>query len=50
MDLIELYPMLRSLWVVWFMAVFIGIVAWVFWPSRKAEFDRHARIPLNDDR
>ena len=50
MSLIEFYPWLRSLWLVWFMALFIGVVAWAFCPSRKAEFDRHARIPLDDDR
>lgn len=50
MDLLEFYPWLRSLWVVWFMALFIGVVAWTFWPRRKAELERHGRIPLNDDR
>ena len=43
------YETLRSLWVVWLMALFIGIVAWVYWPSRKREMDEHAQIPLRDD-
>jgi cytochrome c oxidase cbb3-type subunit 4 len=44
-----IYEWLRSLWVVWLMAVFIGIVAWVYWPKRKREMEEHGRIPLRDD-
>jgi cytochrome c oxidase cbb3-type subunit 4 len=40
---------LRSLWVVWLMALFVGIVAWVYWPKRKGEMEEHGRIPLRDD-
>ena len=43
------YEVLRSLWVVWLMALFIGIVAWVYWPKRKREMEDHAQIPLRDD-
>jgi cytochrome c oxidase cbb3-type subunit IV len=43
------YEALRSLWVVWLMALFIGIVAWVYWPRRKREMEDHGRIPLRDD-
>jgi len=39
----------KSLWVVWMMALFIGIVAWAFWPSRKQTFEAHGHIPLDDD-
>jgi cytochrome c oxidase cbb3-type subunit 4 len=49
MDLISLYPLLRSLWVVWFMALFIGIVAWALWPSRRAKLEDLGRIPLRGD-
>ena len=28
--------------------LFIGIVAWVFWPRNKARFERYGRIPLED--
>ncbi len=39
----------RSFWVVWLMAIFVGIVAWVVWPGRKDRLERHGRIPLEDD-
>jgi cbb3-type cytochrome oxidase subunit 3 len=50
MDLVELYPLLRSLWTVWFFALFVGIVAWTLWPKRKTQLEEHAQIPLRDDR
>lgn len=50
MDLVDLYPFLRSLWTVWFCALFVGIVGWTLWPKRKAQMDDHAQIPLRDDR
>ena len=48
MDLTELYQVLRSLWVVWLMALFLGIAVWAYWPSRRREMDECGRIPLND--
>ncbi|MCW5729625.1 MAG: CcoQ/FixQ family Cbb3-type cytochrome c oxidase assembly chaperone [Alphaproteobacteria bacterium] len=50
MELGEIYPLLRSLWTVWFTALFIGLVAWALWPSRREEMRRAARIPLDDQR
>ena len=44
-----LYEWLRSLWVVWLMILFVGIVVWVYWPKRKRELEDHGRIPLRDD-
>jgi len=44
-----IYESLRSLWLVWLMVLFIGIVAWVYWPKRKREMEDHAKIPLRDD-
>lgn len=49
MDLLSLYPLLRSVWVVWFMMLFVGIVAWALWPSRREKFEEHGRIPLRGD-
>lgn len=46
----ELYPIIKQLWVVWLMLLFLGIAAWAFWPSRKAKFERYAQIPFNEDR
>jgi cytochrome c oxidase cbb3-type subunit IV len=45
----EIYATLKSLWVVWIAAVFVGIVVWAYWPRRKAAMEDHARIPLRDD-
>jgi cytochrome c oxidase cbb3-type subunit 4 len=38
----------KALWGLWLMMIFIGIVAYVFWPGRKREMEEHARIPLED--
>lgn len=47
----ELSQFLRSFWVVWLMAIFVGIVAWVYWPSRrrKRRMQDHANIPFRED-
>ena len=39
MDLDAIYQFVRSLWVVWLMAIFLGIVAWVLWPGRKKRLE-----------
>jgi cytochrome c oxidase cbb3-type subunit 4 len=49
MDLVSLYPLLRSLWVVWFVMLFVGIVAWALWPSRRSKLEELGRIPLRGD-
>lgn len=49
MDIDAVFGIVRSLWVVWLMALFIGIVAWVYWPKRKRDLESHGRIPLDDD-
>lgn len=45
----ELYPLLKSVWVVWFMALFLGVVWWATRPRRREGFDAAARIPLRED-
>lgn len=45
----DFYAFVRSAWVVWMMALFLGIVAWVLWPSNRERFRRAARIPMSDD-
>jgi cytochrome c oxidase cbb3-type subunit 4 len=47
----SLVEFLRTFWLLWLMLLFIGIVAWVYWPSRrrKKSFEETARIPLEDD-
>ena len=44
-----LYEWLRALWFVWFMILFIGIVAYVYWPGRKGHFEARGRIPFRAD-
>jgi cytochrome c oxidase cbb3-type subunit 4 len=45
----EFSEFLRSLWVVWLMLIFLGIVAWAFWPGHKKRFEDDANIPFRDD-
>jgi len=45
----EFYIILRELWLLWFMALFMGIVAWVYWPGRRSRLQEQAFIPLQDD-
>jgi cytochrome c oxidase cbb3-type subunit 4 len=34
---------------IYFVGVFLLVVAYVFWPTRKKKFDDAARIPLKED-
>jgi len=38
-----------SVWGLWLMAVFVGIVIWAFWPRNRERFEDASRIPLRDD-
>ncbi len=49
MDLLALYPLIRSLWVVWFFLLFGGILAWVLWPKNKDRLESHGSIPFRDE-
>ena len=51
MEFADLSQALRPFWAVWLTALFLGICAWAFWPSRKRqqEVDEAASIPLKDD-
>lgn len=46
--LVEIYPVLRMLWVVLFMALFLAIVFRVMRPSRRGHWDDAATIPFRD--
>ncbi|MCZ8122534.1 MAG: cbb3-type cytochrome oxidase subunit 3 [Tagaea sp.] len=46
----EIMTLLGTAQTVWLVVFFAGLVAWAFWPSRRAEMDDHSRIPLRDDR
>jgi cytochrome c oxidase cbb3-type subunit 4 len=34
---------------IYFVAVFVAVVIYALWPSRKKQFDDAARIPLRED-
>ena len=44
-----LLPVLKQFWGIWLMALFVGIVVWVFWPSRRKQMEDDARIPFRDE-
>ncbi len=45
----DLLPLLRSLWVVWFFALFLLMLWLVLRPSKKKHYEEQADIPLRDD-
>jgi len=45
----EFMSVLRSLWVVWLVLIFLAIVAWAYWPRNRKRLQSHADIPLKDD-
>ena len=45
----DVYAVLKSFGLVGCVLLFAGIVAWAFWPGRKARLEAHGRIPLEDD-
>ncbi|MGF1561079.1 MAG: cbb3-type cytochrome oxidase subunit 3 [Geminicoccaceae bacterium] len=49
MDLATISELARQLWVVWLMIIFLGIVAYAYWPRNKKKFEDAARIPFDDD-
>lgn len=48
MTLNSVHELLASLWTVWAVLIFAGIVFWAVRPSNRQRFERDARIPLND--
>jgi cytochrome c oxidase cbb3-type subunit 4 len=47
--LVANYALLKQLWVVWFVLLFLGIVVWAFRPRNKARLEAQGRIPLDDE-
>ena len=45
----QIYHLANTLWPLWGVIFFLGIVAYAFWPSNKAKFERYGQIPLDDD-
>lgn len=48
MDAMSILEVARSLWVVWLMLVFVGIVFWAFRPKNKKRFEDDAMIIFKD--
>ena len=34
---------------IYFVAVFVAVLIYALWPSRRRQFDQDARIPLRED-
>lgn len=49
MELADVVALAQRFWVVWLLALFVGILVWVFRPGRKKDMERFGRIPLEDD-
>jgi cytochrome c oxidase cbb3-type subunit 4 len=39
----------QTLGLVYFVALFVVVLAYALWPSRQKEFDESARVPLRED-
>ena len=40
---------LRPIWGLWAMVLFLGIVFWAFRPKNKGRFESYGDIPLRDE-
>ncbi len=52
-EALSTYEQLRAFAASWglifFGFIFLGVVAYAFWPSRREQFERDAQIPLRED-
>ena len=39
----------QTIALVLFVGLFVGIIAYVFWPGNKKKFDEAAQLPLDED-
>jgi len=39
----------QSVGLLYFIGVFLAVVAYAFWPSNRERFDAAARLPLSED-
>lgn len=49
MELTTIAEVLRPIVLVAGVAVFVGLVVYVFWPRRKREVEAHGQIPFKED-
>ncbi|MCC7347729.1 MAG: cbb3-type cytochrome c oxidase subunit 3 [Variibacter sp.] len=46
----KLFAEFAQTWgLLYFVAVFLAVVLYAFWPSRKEKFEEAARMPLRED-
>lgn len=44
----DLVALFRQFWVVWLMAIFVGIVFWAYRPKNRKRFERDAHIIFDE--
>lgn len=49
MELLGIWEWAKTLWLVWLILVFVGIVFWVYRPKNKQKFEDASRIPFRDE-
>lgn len=49
MNLEAVNEILTSIWTVWAVLIFAGILFWALRPKNRKRFEKDARIPLNDE-
>ena len=50
MDLSAIAEKAGSVWLVWLMVLFIGIVFWAFRPRNRRRFERDGEIPFHGEK
>jgi cbb3-type cytochrome oxidase subunit 3 len=45
----DIAMLLRPVLLVLMLIIVLGIAVWSYWPSRRAQFEDRAMIPLRDD-
>ena len=48
MDLESIWQAAQSLWLVWLMILFLGVVFWAFRPKNRKRFEDYGKIPFLD--
>lgn len=48
MDMVRIHEILSTVWVLWFVVLFTGILVWVLRPGSREAARRHAEIPFRD--
>ena len=49
MSIESFHQVAASVWTVWAVVVFTGIVSWAVRPANRRRFEQDARIPLDDE-